>query len=70
MDNIKGALMGVAAAQAKTFLEQSVPSFRDEYRKVEKEHGSGNSQKQTSDGRPEASSYPMHASEHQGIGDQ
>ena len=67
MDNIKGALLGVAAAQAKSFLSQSVPSFNDEYRKVENENSSGGSRGQTSDGMSQSPSYPVHASDRQGL---
>jgi ElaB/YqjD/DUF883 family membrane-anchored ribosome-binding protein len=67
IDNIKGALMGVAAAQAKSFLEQSVPSFNDEYRKVESENRSGGGQTQGSDGTPQSTSYPVHASDREVI---
>ncbi|MBA2453898.1 MAG: YtxH domain-containing protein, partial [Chloroflexia bacterium] len=65
MDNIKGALMGVAAAQAKSFLGQSVPSFDDEYRKVEKENSSSDNQRQTSGDTSQSASYPVHASDRQ-----
>lgn len=65
MDNIKGALMSVAAAQAKSFLGQSVPSFDDEYRKVEDESKSGGSQRKTSGDTSQSASYPVHASERQ-----
>lgn len=41
-DNVKGALMGVAAAQLKTVLSDSLPGFDDEYKQVEREkQGSG-----------------------------
>jgi uncharacterized protein YjbJ (UPF0337 family) len=71
MDNIKGALMGVAAAQAKSFLSDSVPSFNDEYRKVENENTSSGGQNQTSDGTSQSPSYPVQASDRQGVaGDQ
>lgn len=60
-DNIKGALMGVAAAQAKTYLEKSVPGFGNEYSQVEKETNSDHSQKS---GGSQAGSYPVQGSSH------
>lgn len=41
-DNMKGALMGVAAAQLKNVLSGALPGFDDEYKQVETEKGSGN----------------------------
>lgn len=45
-ENVKGALMGVAAAQVKSMLSQNLPGFDDEYRQVESEREgrSGSSQ--------------------------
>ncbi len=37
MDHVKGALMGVAAAQLRSFLGSSLPGFDDEYKQVERE---------------------------------
>jgi uncharacterized protein YjbJ (UPF0337 family) len=42
-DNVKGALLGVAAAQLKTVLSDALPGFSDEYSQVEKEQGSSGS---------------------------
>jgi uncharacterized protein YjbJ (UPF0337 family) len=42
-DNVKGALMGVAAAQLKSVLNDALPGFADEYRQVERESGSTSS---------------------------
>lgn len=39
-DNVKGALMGVAAAQLKNVLSDTLPGFSDEYRQVEQENRS------------------------------
>jgi hypothetical protein len=38
-DNIKGALIGVAASKAKDFLREAVPGFHEEYSKVEHHKG-------------------------------
>ena len=35
LDNIKGALVGVAATKVQQFLRSAVPGFHDEYLKVE-----------------------------------
>ncbi len=40
-DNIKGALIGVAASKAREFLKSAVPGFHDEYAKVERRKGPG-----------------------------
>jgi hypothetical protein len=41
-DNIKAALIGVAASKFRTFLGQAVPGFEEQYHKTEKEKpGSG-----------------------------
>lgn len=68
-DNMKGALMGVAAAQAKSFFEKSVPGFDKEYRQVESETGSGSKQQsgsmQQSSSAGQAASYPVQASSQQ-----
>jgi hypothetical protein len=37
-DNIKGALMGVAAAQVKNFLGDAIPGFHDHYRTAERKN--------------------------------
>jgi ElaB/YqjD/DUF883 family membrane-anchored ribosome-binding protein len=50
-DNVKGALMGVAAAQLKNVLSDAVPGFADEYRQVESEKGTGSSSAQSSRSR-------------------
>lgn len=42
-ENVKGALMGVAAAQVKSMLSQNLPGFDDEYRQVESEREGGSS---------------------------
>jgi len=36
-DNIKGALIGVAATKFRTFLDEAVPGFAEQYRKTEQE---------------------------------
>ena len=41
-DNVKGALMGVAAAQLKSVLSDTLPGFNEEYQQVEKEKSSSN----------------------------
>ena len=40
-DNVKGAVMGVAAAQLKAVLADALPGFDDEYKQVENEKRSG-----------------------------
>lgn len=42
-DNVKSALMGVAAAQLKNVLDDALPGFSDEYRQVEEEEKSSSS---------------------------
>ncbi|HEX2281233.1 MAG TPA: DUF3618 domain-containing protein [Thermomicrobiales bacterium] len=64
-DNVKGALLGVAAAQLKTMLSQSVPGFDSEYRQIETESknrsdGAGQSSYAT---RQSQSGYPGGTSE-------
>ena len=36
-DNMKGALIGVAATKFRTFLDEAVPGFAEQYRKTEQE---------------------------------
>jgi hypothetical protein len=36
-DNIKGAVIGVAATKFRTFLDEAIPGFAEEYRKTETE---------------------------------
>lgn len=68
-DNMKGALMGVAAAQAKSFFEKSVPGFDKEYSQVEGQTDSADTKQSSSTGQ--AAPYPVHASEREGLaGDQ
>ena len=38
-DNIKGALIGVAAGKVQDFLRDAVPGFHEEYSKVEHQNG-------------------------------
>jgi hypothetical protein len=38
-DNIKGALIGIAANKAQDFLRSAVPGFHEEYSKVEQHKG-------------------------------
>jgi ElaB/YqjD/DUF883 family membrane-anchored ribosome-binding protein len=63
-DNMKGALMGVAAAQAKSFFEKSVPGFDKEYSQVENETGSED-KKQQSNSMGQAATYPAQTSSQQ-----
>ena len=49
-DNMKGALMGVAAARAKSFFEKSVPGFDKEYSQVENQTDSDGTQQSSSTG--------------------
>jgi hypothetical protein len=36
-DNIKGAVIGVAATRFRTFLDETIPGFSAEYSKTERE---------------------------------
>ena len=47
-DNIKGALIGVAAGKVQDFLRDAVPGFHEEYSKVEHHNGPERSSEQTS----------------------
>ena len=43
LDNMKGALVGVAAAKVQQFLRSAVPGFHDEYSKTEHRKAPGRS---------------------------
>ena len=47
-DNIKGALIGVAAGKVQDFLRNAVPGFHEEYSKVEHQNGPESLREQTS----------------------
>ena len=36
-DNIKGAVIGIAATRFRTFLDQAIPGFAEQYKKTEQE---------------------------------
>jgi hypothetical protein len=36
VDNIKAALLGTAATQVRSFLSDSIPSFREQYSEAER----------------------------------
>ena len=55
-DNIKGALIGVAAGKVQDFLRDAVPGFHEEYSKVERHNGPESLREQTSR-TPEAPSH-------------
>lgn len=68
-DNVKGALMGVAATQLKSVLSDALPGFADEYRQVERESGPGSSRtgrfNQTQTGSTSTpADYPVAATGH------
>jgi hypothetical protein len=47
-DNIKGALIGVAAGKVQDFLGDAVPGFHEEYSKAEHQNGPESLREQTS----------------------
>jgi hypothetical protein len=40
-DTLKGTLVGMAAAQVKTFLNEAIPGFRQHYEAVERQEAGG-----------------------------
>lgn len=61
-DNVKGALMGVAAAQLKNVLSDALPGFSDEYRQVERETAGSGSNSTNRNSAPSQSSAEQTAS--------
>jgi hypothetical protein len=40
-DTLKGTLVGMAAAQVKTFLNEAIPGFRQHYEAIERQKAGG-----------------------------